>query len=77
MAEVANAVAEATQDTARSMYRIYSMKPLAGAVAAYRPVYPDPERNYLVAGILGFALGLLVVFVPDIRAGLGRSSTSS
>jgi len=70
VATLANAVAEATQETARSMYRIYSLKNLAGAQPAYQPVYPDPERNYLVAAILGFALGLLIVLLPGIRASL-------
>lgn len=77
VATFANALAAATQESARSMYRIYSLRLLAGAVPAYRPVYPDPQRNYLVAAILGLALGVVVAFLPDIRAGIGETAPRS
>lgn len=59
VARLANAAARATRDAARSMYRIYSMKPLARALPAYRPISPDPLRNYLVAAAIGLVVGVL------------------
>ena len=75
VAEVANAVAEATQESARSMYRIFSMKPLAGAVPAYRPVRPDPVRNYSVAATLGVLLGLICAAWLARRDGSGAQTS--
>lgn len=64
-AEIANAAATVTRVEARSIYRIFSMRDLAQAVPRRTPVFPDPARNYLVAGVLGLLIGLLTVFSVD------------
>ena len=64
-AEIANAAALVTREKARSIYRIYSMRDLAKAVPRRGPVFPDPQRNYLVAAILGLVLGLVTIFSVD------------
>ena len=66
---VANAVAEATRDEVRRMYRIFTLRTLAAASPTPRPVRPDPRRNYVVAGILGLFLGVLAaVVIERLRA---------
>ena len=70
-AEIANAAALVTRDQARRIYRIYSMRDLAQAVPRRGPVFPDPQRNYLVAAIIGLGLGLIAVFAVDWLAHRG------
>lgn len=65
VADLANAAAAVTRREARSMYRIYTMHPLEKAVPARRPIHPTPARNYLVAGILGFLLGLAAALLLE------------
>ena len=62
VAELANAVARATDGTARSLYRMFKLQLLASATAPTRPFHPDPVRNYVVSGILGLFVGLLATF---------------
>jgi len=62
-ADIANAAADVTTTEARRIYRIYTMKPLAKATPPNRPLYPDPRRNYLGAGVAGLFLGLVVAAV--------------
>lgn len=58
-AEIANIAAEVTSQDARSLYRIFTMRPLSGAAAPSRPAEPDLRRNLLVAAAVGLLLGLL------------------
>jgi capsular polysaccharide biosynthesis protein len=68
-ASVANAVAGVTREEARRLYRIFTLKTLAEAVPASTPAYPEPRRNYAVAGILGLFLGAGAAFVAErVRA---------
>jgi capsular polysaccharide biosynthesis protein len=68
VAAVANAAAAVTQEEAEEMYRIYSMRTLEKAVDARRPVYPTPQRNYVVAAILGlFAGAAAAVLIERVR----------
>jgi capsular polysaccharide biosynthesis protein len=66
VALLANAIAEATVKSGRSMYRIYAMRPLARAGAAGYPIHPDPKRNIFMALVVGLALGLFAAVVPDL-----------
>lgn len=73
-AAVANAVSEATRDEVRRMYRIFTLRTLAAASPAPRPVRPDPRRNYVVAGILGLFLGVLAaVLIERLLAPAARA----
>ena len=65
VADVANAAAAVTSRRARQMYSIYKLQPLAEAIPSRRAMYPDPQRNYLVAGVLGLFLGVGLAFVAD------------
>jgi capsular polysaccharide biosynthesis protein len=60
-AHLANAAGEVVGAEARSLYRIYTMRPIAAAEASKRPVHPDPGRNALAAGVLGLFVGAVVV----------------
>lgn len=66
VAQLANALADATIKSGRSMYRIYAMRPLARAGAMGTSIHPDPKRSILVALVLGLVLGLLAAVVPDL-----------
>jgi len=66
VAQLANALADATVKSGRSMYRIYAMRPLARAGAQGTSIHPDPKRSILVALVLGLALGLFVAVLPDL-----------
>ena len=66
VAELANAVAEATVTSGRSMYRIYAMRPLERAGDAGYTVRPDPKRNILMGLVIGLALGLFAALLPDL-----------
>jgi capsular polysaccharide biosynthesis protein len=59
VAALANAVAAATDSTARELYRLFKLELLAAATVPRSPFHPDPARNYVVAGILGLFVGLL------------------
>lgn len=63
---VADAVADATIQTGRSMYRVYSLRPLARAGVAAAAVNPDPRRNLLTGVVVGLLLGLLAAVLPDL-----------
>ena len=65
VADVANAAAAVTGRRARQMYSIYKLQPLAEAPPSRRAVYPDPQRNYVVAGVFGLFLGVGLAFVAD------------
>jgi len=68
VADVANATAVVTQGEAEAMYRIYSMRTLEKAVHARHPVYPTPQRNYVVAAILGLFVGAAAaVLIERVR----------
>ena len=70
VAAVANAAAEVTRDEIRALYRIFTARTLSRAVKPAKPVHPDPRRNYVVAGLLGVLLGLVLVLAVDsLRAG--------
>ena len=58
-AEVADAVAASTRREARSLYGVYTLRSLAGAEVARRPVRPDPRRAAAVGGVVGLFLGAL------------------
>lgn len=66
---VANAAGGVTADHVRSLYRIYTMRPIAAAQPSQRPVSPDPRRNVLVSGILGLFVGVVAA------AGVGYGRT--
>ena len=68
-ARIANAAAEITAREASALYRIYSMRQLAAAVPAHRPVRPEPIRNALAAAILGLFIGALAALAFDYLAG--------
>lgn len=57
VADVANAAASKMRRDARRLYRIFALDVLEKAKPARRRVYPDPQRNYVAAGILGLFLG--------------------
>lgn len=60
-AQIANAAGEVVAGEARSLYRIYTMRPIAAAQAPPRPIHPDPGRNSLAAGVLGLFIGVVAV----------------
>jgi capsular polysaccharide biosynthesis protein len=64
-ANLAQSIAAVTEKQARSMYRIYKMEKITGAVPNPVPIHPDPKRNLMVAGILGLFLGLIAVFIVE------------
>jgi len=66
VAQLANALADATVKTGRSMYRIYAMRPLARAGDVGKPVFPNPKRNIFMALVLGLALGLFAAILPEL-----------
>lgn len=66
VALLANALAGATVKSGRSMYRIYSMRPLARAGATGVSIHPNPKRNLFMASVLGLALGLFAAILPDL-----------
>ncbi|HEX2165578.1 MAG TPA: hypothetical protein VHM02_16670 [Thermoanaerobaculia bacterium] len=72
-AALANAVAAATRREARRLYRIYSLRDVAGAEPSRRPVRPDLRRNLAVAAVLGLFAGLVAaVAVELVRGAVGR-----
>lgn len=64
-ASFANGAALATAREAQALYRVYGMRLVNRAVAARQPSHPDPKRNFLVAGLLGLALGAAAAFALD------------
>ena len=64
-AQLANAAGEIAAVEARSLYRIYTMRPIAAAKAPARPIHPDANRNSLAAGVLGLFIGALAIGVID------------
>jgi capsular polysaccharide biosynthesis protein len=65
VALVANAAASRTRRHARALYTIFALDTLEEAVYARHPIYPDPQRNYVAAGILGLFLGIGTALVFD------------
>jgi capsular polysaccharide biosynthesis protein len=77
---LANALATVAADEAKTMYKIFEMRPLEAARTARRPFHPDPSRNALIGAILGVFLGLLSALALDhVRSSgsPGEASTSS
>jgi capsular polysaccharide biosynthesis protein len=60
-AHMANAAGEVVGAEARSLYRIYTMRPIAAAEASKRPIHPDPRRNSLATGVFGLFVGVVAV----------------
>jgi capsular polysaccharide biosynthesis protein len=70
-AQIANAAGEVVAVEARSLYRIYTMRPIAAAEASMRPIHPDSRRNSLAAGVLGLFIGTVAV---GVTGGRGRTA---
>jgi capsular polysaccharide biosynthesis protein len=68
-ARMANAAGEVVAVEARSLYRIYTMRPIAAAEASERAIHPDSRRNSLAAGVLGLFIGAVAV---GVTGGQGR-----
>lgn len=69
-AHMANAAGEVVGAEARSLYRIYTMRPIAAAEPSKRPIHPDSRRNTLAAGVLGLFVGTVAVgMISAPRAG--------
>jgi capsular polysaccharide biosynthesis protein len=66
-ARMATAAGELAAVEARSLYRIYTMRPVAAAEASTRPIHPDQRRNSLAAGVVGLFIGTLAVGVIGVR----------
>lgn len=66
-AEVADAVAVATRHQGRSLYRVFSLRALEAARASSRPVWPDRKRAWLVAVVVGLAVGGGLAVWPALR----------
>jgi capsular polysaccharide biosynthesis protein len=64
-ARLANAIASVSKHKAKSTYRIYKLAKFSEAIPSSHPIYPDPKRNLLVAGIVGLFLGIIVSFVVE------------
>jgi len=62
-ARLANAAGEVAAAEARSLYRIYTLRPIAAAVPPATAIHPDPRRNSLAAGVVGLFIGVLAVGV--------------
>jgi capsular polysaccharide biosynthesis protein len=60
-AHMANAAGEVVGAEARSLYRIFTLRPIAAAEASMRPIHPDPRRNSLAAGVFGLFVGAAAV----------------
>lgn len=75
-ARVANAAGEVTAQISRDLYRVYSMRWMARADAPRKPSYPDPQRNYMVGGVLGLAFGLAGALALEQMRGRRRSPSS-
>ena len=73
-ARLANAAGDIAAAEARSLYRIYTMRPIAAATASTRPIHPDPSRNSLAAGVGGLFIGALAVGVIATVAANGRTA---
>lgn len=74
-ARLANAAGEVAAAEARSLYRIYTLRPIAAAAPSTRPIHPDPRRNSLAAGVVGLFVGVLAVGV--IGAGMPRTPATN
>lgn len=70
VAAVANNVAHLTREAAERLYRIFELEVVEEASPAKRAVYPNPVRNYLVAGILSSFVGVLFALFVDKLAPL-------
>lgn len=73
-ARLANAAGDVAAAEARSLYRIYTMRPIAAATASTRPIYPDPSRNSLAASVGGLFIGTLAVGVIATAASNHRTA---
>lgn len=69
-ADMANVAGDIVGAEARSLYRIFTMRPIAAAETSKRPIHPDPRRNSLAAGLFGLFVGSAAV------AAVGGSRTS-
>ena len=74
-ARLANAAGEVAGAEARSLYRIYTLRPIAAAATSMRPIHPDPRRNSFAAGVVGLFVGVLAVGI--IGTGIPRSTGNS
>ena len=59
--ELAETVAATMATDAQALYRIYALQPISTAEASGRPVFPDRQRNYLAAAVLGLLVGVVAV----------------
>lgn len=64
-AEVADAVAAATRHEARSLYKVFTLRPLARAEPPRSPERPNPERAVAVGGVAGLFLGALAALALE------------
>lgn len=65
--DMADALAVATRHQGRSLYRVFSLRPLEEAQASSRPVWPDRRRAWLVAVVVGLAVGGGLAVWPALR----------
>lgn len=61
----ANGAAALAAEEASALYRVYTLHMLEAALTPYRPDYPDPQRNLVVAAILGLVFGLAAALALD------------
>jgi len=59
--ELAEAVSATLAADAQTLYRIYALEPISTAEASRQPTFPDRQRNYLAAAVLGLLVGVAVV----------------
>lgn len=64
-AAIANATVAALHSSARRLYRIYTVRPFSLAEARRSPIYPNPQRNLLMGGILSLFVGLAAALLGD------------
>lgn len=65
VASMANVAAELTARQAESLYRVYTLRPMARATPPSAPVYPERRRNFLVGGALGVVLGIVAALATE------------
>ncbi len=63
--EVADAVGQQTIEYVKGLYEIYDMKPLDPAYIPNSPSKPQKTENFILAALLGGAIGVGAVFLLD------------
>lgn len=64
-AEVANVFAAVTQESGRSLYRIYEIETFGKATPVSGAIFPEPRKNLLVGAVLGLFIGAVGAWLAE------------